>query len=252
MCRWEKDEKERRIKEEGKREKTALATWRKWLMGLRIIQRVREEYGGDAPDAHIAEEMNPFTNSSKAKKALQADRGTGSSPNGGPFSYADNEEDTRGGFLADDGDIDGGGFLPEGLDGLDIEDEKGPVDSGALSGSPPMKPVLANHQLPDPDDSEGGLTEADLDGSAAAPKKASTKGKKRKAATSLEANIPSNPPKRRAAPKRNAARKSETALKSHYFERESDEDVNSNRRSLTSKEVAVKKPAEKKSNRKST
>lgn len=249
---WEKDEKERRIKEEGKREKTALATWRKWLMGLRIIQRVREEYGGDAPDAHIAEEMNPFTNSSKAKKALQADRGTGSSPNGGPFSYADNEEDTRGGFLADDGDIDGGGFLPEGLDGLDIEDEKGPVDSGALSGSPPMKPVLANHQLPDPDDSEGGLTEADLDGSAAAPKKASTKGKKRKAATSLEANIPSNPPKRRAAPNRNAARKSETALKSHYFERESDEDVNSNRRSLTSKEVAVKKPAEKKSNRKST
>ncbi|KAI4163371.1 MAG: hypothetical protein LQ342_003106 [Letrouitia transgressa] len=42
---WEKDEEARRIKEEGKREKMALSMWRKMLTGLRIIERVRDEYG---------------------------------------------------------------------------------------------------------------------------------------------------------------------------------------------------------------
>ena len=37
-------------------------------MGLRIIKRVREEYGGDAD---VPEAMNPFTNPSKVKKTLQ-------------------------------------------------------------------------------------------------------------------------------------------------------------------------------------
>lgn len=249
MCRWEKDEEERKIKEDGKREKTALATWRKWLTGLRIIQRVKEEYGGDAPDAYIAEEMNPFTNSSKAKKALQADSGKGSSPNGGLFPHADNEEDIGGGFLADDNDLDGGGFFPEGHDGLDIEDGSGPVNSGASNDSPTMKPSLVTLQPPGTDNSEEGLIEADLDGSAAAPEKVSTNGKKRKAAASLDGKIFSNPPRRRAAPKRNAARKSETALKSHYFEHQSDEDVSSNRGSVTSMDVAVKKSAKRKRNK---
>ena len=97
ICRWEKDEEERRIKEEGKREKIALATWRKLLMGLRIIERVREEYGGDA-DAHIVEEMNPFTNPGKANKSLQADVGG----DGDMFSYADGKEDIGGGFVGDE------------------------------------------------------------------------------------------------------------------------------------------------------
>ncbi|KAL9614601.1 MAG: hypothetical protein Q9167_000889 [Letrouitia subvulpina] len=42
---WEKDEEARRVKEEGKREKMALSMWRKMLTGLRIIERVRDEYG---------------------------------------------------------------------------------------------------------------------------------------------------------------------------------------------------------------
>ena len=217
-------------------------------MGLRIIQRVREEYGGDAPDAHIVEEMNPFTNSSKAKKALQADTVADSTPNRDSFFHADNEEDIGGSFLADDNDLDGGGFLPGGYDGVDIEDERGPVGSGPLNDSPPIGSILVDRRPPDTDDGKGGVTGVDVDSRAEAPEKASTNGKKSKAGIrGPEGNIPSSPPKRRAAPRRKAARKSETALNSHFFEQESDKDDNSNRGSLTNKEVAVKKPAKRKS-----
>lgn len=258
---WEKDEEERTIKEEGKREKTALGTWRKWLMGLRIIERVREEYGGDA-DAHTAEEVNPFTNPSKAKKARQAETGTGRKPYRGPFTYADDKEDIGGGFPADDDALDGGGFLPEAHDEeevprraseLTIEDGGGPVDRDALNDTPhapPMTSDVVNRGPPDTDDSEGALTEADKDDKVTLPKEAWTIGKK--AATTISGpngKVPTNSPKGRAAPKRKAARKSETALKSHFFEHESDEDDNSDEGSLPSKAVAVKKPAKRNINK---
>lgn len=105
---WEKDEEERKRKEDAKREKAALATWRKFLMGLRILERVRDEYGGDG-NAHLREEMNPFTNPNKARKA-QKEREEEAAHS------ADNGEDMAGGFLVDDGDgagVVGGGFLPD-------------------------------------------------------------------------------------------------------------------------------------------
>lgn len=256
MCRWEKDEEERRIKEEGKREKTALATWRKWLMGLRIIERVREEYGGDA-DAHIAEEMNPFTNPSEAKKARQAGTGTGPTPERGPTPYADDKQEFGGGFLAEDEDVEGGGggFPREGHDEVEVPRRaceltiENQADGGPLNGSPSMNSDVADRGPPHTDWSERAPTETDLDDKVTVPKKASTNGKK--AATRISGpkeNVPTNSPTRRALPKRKAARKSETALKSHFFEHESDEDGNGNRGSLT-KDVAVKKPAKRKSNR---
>lgn len=64
IAEWEKDEVERKVKEEGKRERIALAAWRKMLMGLRIMKRVQEDYGGDA-DGDKKDDMNPFTNKSK-------------------------------------------------------------------------------------------------------------------------------------------------------------------------------------------
>lgn len=251
MCRWEKDEEERRIKEEGKREKAALATWRKLLMGLRIIERVRGEYGGDA-DAHIAEEMNPFTNPSKAKKALQAD-----TANKSPSPYAKDEEDVGGGFIADD-DPDGEGFLLEGEDAADvrhrageltIEDEKHQVDSGPVAGSPSSNSLVMSYGPPGTDDSVGAVFEAGLNDKVTVSNKASTNGKR--AATSIDGpkvDLSTISPRRRAAPKRKAATKSETALKSHFFEDESDGDDNSIRGSRTSKEAALKKPAKRKSN----
>ena len=75
---WNKDEEERKIKEEGKREKMALAMWRKLLMGLRIVERVREEYGAEEGD-HIREEVNPFTNKKKQGPTEEGDQQDGKS-----------------------------------------------------------------------------------------------------------------------------------------------------------------------------
>ncbi len=216
-------------------------------MGLRIIERVREEYGGDA-DAHVAEQFNPFTNPSNAKKALQL------KPNRHLFSNAD-KEDIEGGFLIDDDGLDGGGFLPEGHDEsevphevgeLTVEDERDPADSDPLNGSPVLNSGIVNRGPPVTDNNEEALPEADLDDRVTVPKKASKNGKKAATTTSgPKGNAPTNSPKRREAPKRKAARKSETALKSHFVEHDSDEGDNSDRGSLTSRAVAVKKPAKK-------
>lgn len=253
MCRWEKDEEERRIKEEGKREKSALATWRKLLMGLRIIERVREKYGGDA-DAHIAEELNPFTNPSKAKKALQAETGTNAALSRDPFAYADDEaEDIGGGFLANDDVPNSGGSLPEGHDAeegrrradeLTIEDDKCPIEKGSLNGSLSADPDEMSCGLPGTDDSQGALTEADSEDKVAVAGKASTNGKK--AAETITSLKGTYSRKRRAAPKRKAVGNSETAFLSHSFEDESDEDDSSNRGMLRSKGVAVNKAVKRK------
>ena len=109
---WERDEEERRKKEEGKREKVALHLWRKFLMGLRIIEKVREEYGEDA-DAHIREEMNPFTNHRKIKSSKPGQPHT-ESANGSLVRHGD--QDTAGGFLPDAEESVGGGFLVPGHD----------------------------------------------------------------------------------------------------------------------------------------
>ncbi|KAL8953594.1 MAG: hypothetical protein Q9222_000589 [Ikaeria aurantiellina] len=102
---WERDEEERKIKEEGKREKVALGMWKKLSTGLRIIERVRDEYGDEA-GGEVREEHNPFTNKNK-RKPRQQDVEATTTPNGVPPN-----EDMAGGFIADDGDT-AGGFLPD-------------------------------------------------------------------------------------------------------------------------------------------
>ena len=97
--RWEKEEKERKIKEEGKREKMALGTWRKLLMGLRIIQRVEEEYGGN-PDADIKEASNPFTNQGKGQRARLEVHTSHNAP--AKRSPVIDDEELGGGFIIED------------------------------------------------------------------------------------------------------------------------------------------------------
>jgi len=109
---WEKAEEERKTKEEGKREKAALAMWRRFLMGLRIVERVREEYGNDA-DAHMKEEMNPFTN--KNKKAKVSNNGSTEASNANNIhAVVNTHEDTL-----------GGGFLPD----YEDDEEHGELDA---------------------------------------------------------------------------------------------------------------------------
>ncbi|KJZ80009.1 hypothetical protein HIM_00723 [Hirsutella minnesotensis 3608] len=66
MVEIEKDEAERARKEDEKRRKAALGKWRKFMMGLRIVERIRQDYGDidenatvfghsqDKPDRHVA------------------------------------------------------------------------------------------------------------------------------------------------------------------------------------------------------
>ncbi|KAI9799390.1 MAG: hypothetical protein M1833_004090 [Piccolia ochrophora] len=112
MDAWQIDEEERVKKEEGKREKLALARWRKFLMGLRIMERVREEYSGDAQGA-VPDEINPFTN--RTKKQKPAHDGQPHSKQNDPVED-DNAEELPGGFLLhDEGGQEyagGGGFIP--------------------------------------------------------------------------------------------------------------------------------------------
>ncbi|KAL2046983.1 hypothetical protein N7G274_001001 [Stereocaulon virgatum] len=258
---WEKEEEERKIKEEGKREKAALATWRKWLMGLRIVQRVREEYGQDA-DAHMKEEMNPFTNQNKKKHrpAIHA----GEVPQHEDDVNAHPDEDTGGGFITED-DLEGGGFLPECYEGHEVphtkneltiegvpEPTKNNFEPGLRLTAPlakAMNGIEHTSDLSSPDNTDQQpakqtpKTKLATNGKKAptpdqkrkkanAPKKAMSNGRKRNASTPPEesdlneipaTSKPASTKTARAAPKRKAARKSETAVRSHYFEHSSDD-----------------------------
>ena len=253
MNQWEHDEEERKIKEAGKREKAALATWRKWLMGLRIIERVREEYGGDA-DAHIKEGMNPFTNQSRSKKDTQCDGQMDHTPSGKRPMDNDNEH-MSGGFLLDK-DMRGGGFLAEGHDEELLEGKYELTVEGEApaSHSPPAFAQLgSNHFSAEKRDELSAAKQAKSEpmvngikakrpdrkpktnrSEISHPSAPILKSKKRKAfaspdASNHEGSEMTRPIKRekRAAPKRKAARKSESGVKSHYFGHASDEEAES-------------------------
>ncbi|PQE26857.1 xeroderma pigmentosum group C-complementing protein [Rutstroemia sp. NJR-2017a BVV2] len=138
MEEWEKDEAERVRKEDEKRTKAAVGMWRKMLMGLRILERMREEYGNDAGDE--VDLMNPWTNNNKGKQKegegdleeeaarmqqQDEDMAGGFFPEGHEEEEPDAHHSTS--FfpvVAQDehGDEDGGGFI--------VEDESKDKDSG--------------------------------------------------------------------------------------------------------------------------
>ncbi|MCJ1277205.1 hypothetical protein MMC21_005015 [Puttea exsequens] len=251
---WEKEEEERKIKEEAKREKLALATWRKWLMGLRIVRRVRDEYG-HAAEAHMKEELNPFTNQHKAKKTSQVEE-TWKSDEVGPHSTA-SDADLRGGFLLEDSS-EGGGLIREEEDQsmipLTLENGKarGPFDVVSSEVRRTLSAPLVNGHGKSEDEH---LSVEDSEYATAQLSKSRTRtnnppGGKR---TQIKASISRRPfandnkriassdwkdskldglsvpvraksgEVRRAGTKRNAASQSTTAIESHYDENPGDE-----------------------------
>ncbi|KAH0290002.1 Rad4-domain-containing protein [Aureobasidium namibiae CBS 147.97] len=157
---WEIEEAERKRKEDVKRQATNLHLWRKFLMGLRIVERIRSDYAGRPNEV---EEVNPFVNRDKQKKKkAPRDEMT----EGGGFVVDEDEEDNKpaetkdedtelslgGGFMPEDEDEDntktedadvelGGGFLLD--DDEDAEDEKKPVTSSHFA---PMSLASAAHR----------------------------------------------------------------------------------------------------------
>ncbi|RAK99229.1 Rad4 family protein [Aspergillus ibericus CBS 121593] len=116
---WRADDAEKRKREQRKAEARILQTWRKFLFGLRIAQRVRDEYGGSGDqerDLH-----NPFTN--------RRDRLPTSIPTPHPSEHDTDSAHPGGGFPRPDEDENptdhGGGFLLPGEDNNDSADQGG-------------------------------------------------------------------------------------------------------------------------------
>ena len=121
---WLAEEAEKRKREQLKNEKRILQTWRKFLFGLRIAERVREEYGSGVAD-HQEDEYNPIASRRAGSSRQQQDISREIS--GGREEEQDEEEE-------DEADR-GGGFL---LPGEDDGDDGGLV-------------VVEHHNNPDPE-----------------------------------------------------------------------------------------------------
>lgn len=103
---WRADAAEKKEKERRKAEARILQTWRKFLFGLRIAERVREEYGQSSLD-HERDVYNPFTS---RRSGQQQARPPVPEPHVHEPSEDEDSVDRGGGFLLpgeDDGD-DGG------------------------------------------------------------------------------------------------------------------------------------------------
>jgi len=120
MDEWEKDEVERVRKEDEKRTKAALGMWRKMLMGMRIIEKVREEYGDELDDK--PDEVNPWTSKkgkdaeNEARRRIMEERDEEMAGGFLPEGYQVEEDERRQpGFfpVANHDDNEGGGFVVE-------------------------------------------------------------------------------------------------------------------------------------------
>ncbi|RYC60233.1 hypothetical protein CHU98_g5981 [Xylaria longipes] len=86
----EKDEAERARKEDEKRRKAALSTWRRFLMGLRIADRIRQDYG------HLDESVDVFGHEGEDRKEAMADAHDGNMAGGFlPEGYEEEEEEVE-------------------------------------------------------------------------------------------------------------------------------------------------------------
>ncbi|KAH8900207.1 Rad4-domain-containing protein [Thozetella sp. PMI_491] len=116
-----KDEAERSRKEDEKRRKAAIAMWRKLLMGMRIVERIRQEYGDLQDDVQV------FGHSSKQEVEMAhagEDLGGGFLPEGFEVEEVSKEAHKTSGFfpVVDEEDDDG-------EDVLEIDHGSGPDDT---------------------------------------------------------------------------------------------------------------------------
>lgn len=228
---WEIEEAERKRKEDVKRQATNLHLWRKFLMGLRIVERIRSDYAGRPNEI---DEVNPFVNRDKQKKKkAPRDEMT----EGGGFLVDEDEDDDKhaetkeedtdlslgGGFLpndeeedhpkAEDADIEmGGGFLLD--DDEDAEEEKKPVTSSHFA---PMSLASAAHRQalfsdaePVKDEEE---SEDEIEVDEAPPQRRNSRAAARPKAKPKAAPKAKAKPAQKSAPKR-PARKSKTTIAS--------------------------------------
>jgi xeroderma pigmentosum group C-complementing protein len=101
---WEVEEAEKQRKEREKQERFLLGLWRKFASGLRILERMKDEYGEDVEMPVKAKEpMVP------PKREDEEDKASGKKSQWEVFQ---NHTDFEGGFMREDGPS-GGGFVPD-------------------------------------------------------------------------------------------------------------------------------------------
>ncbi|KAI7090702.1 Rad4-domain-containing protein [Hortaea werneckii] len=106
---WRAEQEEVKRKEDTKRTGLALQWWRKMLLGLRVLERMRVEY---ADSAGKEEEFNPFV--ARARREGRDD-------SSGKVEDAHEVEDGTGGA---DTEMGGGGFFPEGYDEEEVSQKR--------------------------------------------------------------------------------------------------------------------------------
>ena len=235
MEEWEKDEEERVRKEDEKRTKVAIGMWRKMLMGMRIIERVREEYGDDVGDE--ADVLNPWTNKKgkEVDKDLEAQRRI----------MEQRDEDMAGGFLpeghdeeevelhhsesffpvAHEDDDEGGGFVIEGH-----EEASTAAPSKATHGQayPTPQSLQSNSKFADtPQSEEEDLMDVDSEiEEAPAPKmRGRPSGSTKKSNNSTPASIKAKTPPKRSATQKNTPAPKITRKRSRQIADSEQEDV---------------------------
>lgn len=245
---WVVEAAEKQRREDEKHRKLVLGMWRKYLMGLRIKERFRKEYGEEG-EQEVIERVNTFIVASGGKK-----KGTKSEQNhqttpeeegkkkGEDFIFEDEEHGGGGGFFAD-------GDEPEEEEGSRMERGELEVEHGdQVNGHDPFKPIAHDAsgmssplsdapeiKRSDVDEAEDVKQESDLEDDQepipspppkstrkkATPKKADatpkkqTPRKQKKTVPVVEVPAPS----RRTAPRR-----STRGVRSKYFEGDSEEE----------------------------
>ncbi|OQD75496.1 hypothetical protein PENDEC_c007G01827 [Penicillium decumbens] len=137
---WRIEAAEKRKREELKAEKRILQTWRKFLFGLRIAERVREEYGGDPDADRERDSHNPFAIRKKHQEVQGSDEGHEGAED--PFEESYNPIDHGGGFLlpGEGDDVD---------DGLIVEEDHDRTSKG------PSAKHLSHDSVGEDEESEG-------------------------------------------------------------------------------------------------
>ncbi|KAJ5554862.1 Rad4 beta-hairpin domain 1 [Penicillium sp. DV-2018c] len=159
---WKFEAREKEKKEQLKAEKRILQTWRKFLFGLRIMERVRDEYGGSDPEGdREREEHNPFA--LKKGKTEDLDGEDGDVPDqeeeeeynaidhGGGFLLPGEEEDVHDGLVVEHSDLQES-RAPSKLDGGELDDEE-MMDDGSDAEESPLE-SLASELVDDLDTDE--------------------------------------------------------------------------------------------------
>lgn len=137
---WEVEEGRKREREREKREKTALGGWRRFLNGLRVVERVRRQYG-DGADEHFDEVIQGLSGKDKGKGKGKKDepaengkaksRGKGRKNKQEPKEEDDElldvnpDQERSTAFTGEEEG--GGGFIPEGMEVEEVPQRPAPL-----------------------------------------------------------------------------------------------------------------------------